>query len=174
MIIYSLLLLLRQTWQNIPHKQKLLFCTPDLFPRHISPFPSQMYRAGIKQLWRLLYDSLIYIVRSAWTMSPAHPPVMCFFSQRFKRCLTYSCIFEADFALKSRGFSGFGSPSGRDKKCEICCENNVRGLGIVGKIYQARTLCQNMVRHCPSKADFTASKEKQQCDGSCLQRRRWL
>jgi hypothetical protein len=82
-------------------------------------------------------------------MSHAHPPVKCFFL-RLKRCSTYGRIFEADFALKSRGFGGFGSPSGQDEECEICCENNVRGLGSVGKIYQARTLCQNMVQHCPS------------------------
>ncbi len=71
-------------------------------------------------------------------------------------------IFEADFALKSRGFGDFGSHSRREEIIENCCERNVRGLGSVGKIYQARTLCLNMAQHCPAKADFTASKERQQ------------
>jgi hypothetical protein len=60
-------------------------------------------------------------------------------------------IFEADFALKSRGFGDFGSRSGREEIIE-----NVRGLSSVRKIYQARTLCLNMTQHCPSKADFMA------------------
>jgi hypothetical protein len=70
--------------------------------------------------------------------------------------------FEADFALKSRGFGDFGSRSGQEKIIENCCEINIRGLSSVGKIYQARTLCLNMTQHCPSKTDFTASKERQQ------------
>jgi hypothetical protein len=76
-------------------------------------------------------------------------------------------IFGADFALKSRGFGEFGSRSGREEIIENCCERNVRSLSSVGQTYQARTLCLNMTQHCPSKADFTASKEWQQCNGSC-------
>jgi hypothetical protein len=52
-----------------------------------------------------------YIVRSAWTMSPVHPPVKCFFWD----CSTCGRIFEGDFALKSRGFGGFGRSSGQDE-----------------------------------------------------------
>ncbi len=81
----------------------------------------------------------------------------------------YTCgyIFEADFALKSCGFGNFGSRSGREEIIENCCESNVQGPSSVGKICQARTLCLNMTQHCPSKADFTASKERQQWNGSC-------
>ncbi len=83
MFIYSLLLLLRQTWQNIPHKQKHQFCTPDLFPRHISPFPSQMYRAGIKQVRRLSYDSLIYMyVQCTRTYSISNGASFCVINRR--------------------------------------------------------------------------------------------
>jgi hypothetical protein len=45
-------------------------------------------------------------------------------------------IFEANFALKNRGFGDFGSRSDREEIIENCCERNVRGLGSVGKIYQ--------------------------------------
>ncbi len=49
-------------------------------------------------------------------MSPAHPPVKCFFSSKDMNVFSsYSRIFEAEFALKSRGFDDFGSPSGQDK-----------------------------------------------------------
>jgi hypothetical protein len=74
---------------------------------------------------------------------PGAPPVKCFFFWDFNDCSTYGRIFEVEFALKSRGISDFGSPSGQDGKCEICCEDNVLGLGSVGKIYQARTLTVN-------------------------------
>ena len=37
-------------------------------------------------------------------MSPAHPPVKCFFSKDMNVYLSYGRIFEAEFALKSRGF----------------------------------------------------------------------
>ena len=48
-------------------------------------------------------------------MSPAHPPVKCFFSSKDMNVYSsYSRIFEAEFALKSRGFGDFGSPSGQD------------------------------------------------------------
>ena len=47
-------------------------------------------------------------------MSPAHPPVKCFFSKDMNVYLSYGRIFEAEFALKSRGFGDFGSPSGQD------------------------------------------------------------
>ncbi len=100
-------------------------------------------------------------------MSPAHPSVKCFFSKTWNIGSTCGRIFKADFALKSRGFGEFGSRSGREEIIENFCERNVRGLSSVGKIYQARTLCLNMAQHCPSKADFTASKEWQQWNGSC-------
>ncbi len=91
------------------------------------------------------------------------PPFKVFFFCVTRNNLsTCGCIFEADFALKSRGFGDFGSRSGREEIIENCCETNVRGLSSAGKIYQARTLCLNMTQHCPSKADFTASKERQQ------------
>jgi hypothetical protein len=50
-------------------------------------------------------------------MSPAHPPVKCFFffSKDMNVYSSYGRIFEAEFALKSRGFGDFGSPSGQDK-----------------------------------------------------------
>jgi hypothetical protein len=49
-------------------------------------------------------------------MSPAHPPVKCFFSSKDMNVYSsYGRIFEAEFALKSRGFGDFGSLSGQDK-----------------------------------------------------------
>jgi hypothetical protein len=48
-------------------------------------------------------------------MSPAHPPVKCFFSKDMNIYSSYGRILEAEFALKNRGFGGFGKPSGEDK-----------------------------------------------------------
>jgi hypothetical protein len=62
-------------------------------------------------------------------MSLVHPCIKCFFFR--KRELLDSCIFEADSALKSRGFGDLGSPSGREEIIENCCETNVRGLSSV-------------------------------------------
>ncbi len=109
----------------------------------------------------------LYGVRSAWTMSPAHPSVKCFFSKTWNNGSTCGRIFEAGFAWKSCGFGDFGIRSGREEIIENCCERNIRGLSSVGKIYQARSLCLNMTQHCPSKADFTAPKERQQWNRSC-------
>ncbi len=110
-----------------------------------------------------------YILLGAHDYEPGAPlcKVFFLFSETWNNCSTWGRIFEADFALKSRGFGDFGSRSGREEITENCCENNVRGLSSAGKIYQARTLCQNMVQHCPSKADFTASNERQQWNRSC-------
>ncbi len=46
---------------------------------------------------------------------PCSPLSKVFFFLRLKRCSTCGRIFEVDFALKSRGFGDFGSPSGREE-----------------------------------------------------------
>ncbi len=93
--------------------------------------------------------------------------VFFFSSKTWNIGSTCGRIFEADFALKSRGFSEFGSRSGREEIIENCCERNIQGLSSIGKIYQARPLCLNMAQHFPSKVNFTASKKRQQWNGSC-------
>jgi hypothetical protein len=64
---------------------------------------------------------------------PGAPLCKVFFSSKnVNQWIMCGRIFEADFALKSRGFSEFGSPSGREEIIENCCEINVRGLSSVG------------------------------------------
>ncbi len=61
----------------------------------------------------------------------ATPCIKCFFFINVSCRIECDRIFEADFALKSRGFNRFGSPSGREEIIENCCDMNVRGLSSV-------------------------------------------
>ncbi len=67
-------------------------------------------------------------------MSPAHPPVKCFFSSKDMNVYSsYSRIFEAEFALKSRGFGDFGSPSGQDKSVKHFVSITYEAQGVLEK-----------------------------------------
>ncbi len=100
-------------------------------------------------------------------MSPAHPSVKCFFFWAVKQLVDVRPYIWGWLCLKEPWFRRFRQSFRSRRNIENCCENNLRGLSSAGKIYQARTLCLNSTQHCPAKADFTASKERQQWNGSC-------
>ncbi len=108
----------------------------------------------------------VHTVRSAWTMSPAHPSVKCFFSD-VKQLFDVRPHIWGWLCLKEPWFRRFRQLFRSRRNIENCCENKVQGLSSARKIYQARTLCLNMTQHCLSEADFTASKERQQWKGNC-------
>ncbi len=66
-------------------------------------------------------------------MSPAHPPVKCFFSKDMNVYSSYGRIFEAEFALKSRGFGDFGSRSGQDKSVKDFVSITYEAQGVLEK-----------------------------------------
>jgi hypothetical protein len=70
---------------------------------------------------------------------PGAPSVECFFL-RLKRCSTCDRIFEVDFALKSRGFGDFGSPSRREESLK----------SVVRITYEAKAVLAKFIRpeHC--------------------------
>ncbi len=84
---------------------------------------------------------LLYSVRSA-LYEPDAPPVkvIIFFSKEERFII--GRIFWAEFALKSRGFGGFGKTSDEVIYVKSFVRIPVRGLGSVSKIYQAKRMCQ--------------------------------
>ena len=65
---------------------------------------------------------------------PGASPCKVFFSSKDMNVYSsYSRIFEAEFALKSRGFGDFGSPSGQDKSVKDFVSITYEAQGVLEK-----------------------------------------
>ncbi len=100
-----------------------------------------------------------YNVRSAWTMSPAHPCVKCFFSKRelLNHIWGQSCLKEPWFWRFQQSFR-----SGRNHWKTVvykCTKPKQCWINLAG---------QNIVwKHDPTLPKFTVSKEQATVNGSC-------
>jgi hypothetical protein len=77
----------------------------------------------------------ICIVLGAHIYEPGASPCKVFFfsSEDMNVYSSYSRIFEAEFALKSRGFGDFGSPSGQDKSVKDFVSITYEAQGVLEK-----------------------------------------
>ena len=76
----------------------------------------------------------MYCVRSACKLRARRTEYKSvFFSKDMNVYLSYGRIFEAEFALKSRGFGDFGSPSGQDKSVKDFVSITYEAQGVLEK-----------------------------------------